>query len=403
MPAGGQRRPRARMERQDHRPVGRGHARPGGRSRRPSPQASGSRPDGPSPEGSRRVAAGGPASLPIAGEHPGSRTRAETRAARSSIRSPTCDDAGRDALCGQVGHRGGGRGEEPAREVVRHDAVELLGHAPVEGAQAGLDVGDRDAELGRRQGPGQGGVGVAVDQHRVRRGVAQERLQGDEHSAGLVAVAAATDPERVVRPGQAQLTEEAAGHRLVVVLAGVDEDLVVVAAQDRLQRGRLYELRSRADDADDPHRRPSPTRRRRRWAPRRLSGAAWRPGRRCRGSERSAAARSRAGCCVRPGRTSSCGKRPKSRRRHSPSAVWVTMARNGAGSPHCRAVAQQRSISSGERSGSYAAHFGAVERQPLDQRQGPRVRQLLDVPRGRSAQDEDRDVVQAAERAPRST
>ena len=70
---------------------------------------------------------------------------------------------------------------------------------------------------------------------------------------GLVGAAAAADPEAVVGPRQAELREEDAGHRLVVVLAGVDEDLVVARPQHRLQRGGLDELRPRPDDGDDAH------------------------------------------------------------------------------------------------------------------------------------------------------
>ncbi len=66
-------------------------------------------------------------------------------------------------------------------------------------------------------------------------------------------MAPAADPEAVVRSGEAELREERAGHRLVVVLAGVDEDLVVPCPQDGQEGGRLDELRARPDDADDPH------------------------------------------------------------------------------------------------------------------------------------------------------
>jgi len=69
----------------------------------------------------------------------------------------------------------------------------------------------RDAELRRRQRPGKRGVGVAVHDHRVRRRIQEERLQGDQHPARLVAVAAATDSEAVVGPPrQAELGEEVA-------------------------------------------------------------------------------------------------------------------------------------------------------------------------------------------------
>ena len=47
------------------------------------------------------------------------------------------------------------------------DAVELLGHRAVEGAHAGLDVGDRDPRLRRGERAGERRVRVAVDEHRV--------------------------------------------------------------------------------------------------------------------------------------------------------------------------------------------------------------------------------------------
>ena len=59
-----------------------------------------------------------------------------------------------------------GQKQEP-REAVGDDPVDLLGHAHVEGAQAGLDVRQRHAELGRDEGSGERRVGVAVDEHRV--------------------------------------------------------------------------------------------------------------------------------------------------------------------------------------------------------------------------------------------
>ena len=59
------------------------------------------------------------------------------------------DDAVLDTLGSKVVDRGRCGGEEPPRQVVGHDPVDLLGHPPVEAPQPGLDVRDRHAELGR--------------------------------------------------------------------------------------------------------------------------------------------------------------------------------------------------------------------------------------------------------------
>ena len=75
-------------------------------------------------------------------------------------------------------------------EVVGHDPVALLGHARVERAQAGLDVGEpRPAAIGvgelagddRR---GQRRVRVAVDEHAVRLVLEHDRLEAAQHLAG---------------------------------------------------------------------------------------------------------------------------------------------------------------------------------------------------------------------------
>ena len=58
----------------------------------------------------------------------------------------------------------------------------------------------------------------------------------------------------MVRLGEVELGEERAGHRLVVVLSRVHEDLLVAGTQDRRQRRRLDELWTCPDDTQDPHR-----------------------------------------------------------------------------------------------------------------------------------------------------
>src|ERR1035437_507474 len=66
-------------------------------------------------------------------------------------------------------------------------------------------------------------------------------------------MASAAEPQRVVGPGKPKLVEEATGHGLVVVLAGIHEDLLADPAQDGRRAGALDQLRRRADDTDDSH------------------------------------------------------------------------------------------------------------------------------------------------------
>ena len=59
-------------------------------------------------------------------------------------------------------------------EIIDAFADILPASAAVEAAQAGLDVRDRDLQLGRDQSRGDGGVHVAVDHHQRRPQVGQD-------------------------------------------------------------------------------------------------------------------------------------------------------------------------------------------------------------------------------------
>jgi hypothetical protein len=60
------------------------------------------------------------------------------------------------------------------------------------------------------------------------------------------------ESELALRARDAQLVDEHRRQLVVVVLAGVHEDLVVLGSQRPADRGRLDELGPVADDGDDP-------------------------------------------------------------------------------------------------------------------------------------------------------
>jgi hypothetical protein len=136
--------------------------------------------------------------------------------------------------------------------VIGNDAIELLGHAPIEAAQSGLYVRHRDVQLGRCQRPGECRVGIAVDQHDIRSVLLQVRLDGLQHARRLPSLGGGAHPEVDRRRGNVQLLEEHTRHGIVVVLSGVYDlvaDLAASVAHGAAHRRQLHELRPRADDA----------------------------------------------------------------------------------------------------------------------------------------------------------
>ena len=144
--------------------------------------------------------------------------------------------------------------------MVGDQPVRLLGHAPVEAAQARLDVGERQVQLRRGERRCQRRVGVAVGQHEVRPALEHRGLERLQHARRLAAVAARADAEIEVGLRDAELGEEDVGHRRVVVLAGVHDEVLDARAAgvrggDRAaDRRELHELRARADHLHQAHR-----------------------------------------------------------------------------------------------------------------------------------------------------
>ena len=115
-----------------------------------------------------------------------------------------------DPLGGQVLDRVRGGAEQQVGDAVGEDAVHLLGHLPVARAQARLDVGDGDAQLGRGERRGQGRVDVARRPAPGRRGARAGRLDADEHARPSARRGCRSRPEVGVRLAHAEALDESA-------------------------------------------------------------------------------------------------------------------------------------------------------------------------------------------------
>ena len=252
-----------------------------GRERRRAP---GSRRGGPSRRGSRPAAAPGDRRSRLdAARPPGRATSGAIRAARSCIRSPTSvtpstmPSAARFATAVGVG-------ANSQRE--RWSATTRLissGIAPVERAQPGLDVGDRDAAASPR--PARRRASSSCRRRRGRRRAARaSRIGSSAVSIRPVCsrLRAAADPQASGRagagPSSAKNAPAIASSQCWPVSTKTSSWR---APERRRQRRRLDQLGPRPDDADDPHaagvaaRRPGLRRR-----------ARSRPARRSRGTRR---------------------------------------------------------------------------------------------------------------------
>ena len=92
------------------------------------------------------------------------------------------------ALAQQAGAGDIGGGEMQVGDGAGQAAVHLLGpgRERVAGAQAGLDMPHRNARVKRGERGGEGGGGIAVDQHAVRLPLGQNPAQAEQHIAGDV-------------------------------------------------------------------------------------------------------------------------------------------------------------------------------------------------------------------------
>ena len=140
-----------------------------------------------------------------------------------------------------------GVGQVDVGDHVDDAAVGLLGQALVLAAVARLHVEDGDVEPLGRDG-GQAAVGVAEDEEGVRLRLHHELVGGGDDVAHRLAEVGAHGVQVDVGVVQRQVAEEDAVERVVVVLAGVRQQAVEVAAALLDDLGKANDLGARAHD-----------------------------------------------------------------------------------------------------------------------------------------------------------
>jgi len=110
-----------------------------------------------------------------------------------------------------------------------------------------------DARLRGGERAGQGRVRVAVDHDQLWLEARQREVERLKHAAGLRGGRGRAHAQLAVGRRDCQLLEEDARHVVVVVLARVDDCLVVPLPEQPRHRRRLHELGPVAYYRDDPH------------------------------------------------------------------------------------------------------------------------------------------------------
>jgi len=98
--------------------------------------------------------------------------------------------------------------QEEIADRVGQYSVDLLRHRPVEAAQAGLDVANRDLELRSGQARAERGVHVPRNEYDVGLDLDQHLLEALHHARCLLRLRPGADPQHVVRSADRELLEE---------------------------------------------------------------------------------------------------------------------------------------------------------------------------------------------------
>lgn len=107
-----------------------------------------------------------------------------------------------DSLLGEVVDGACSMDEEQRAQVVREDAVVLLGHRPVVALQPSLEMRDGDVQLRRGKRARECQVDIAGHHHDLRSQVEQDGLDARERFRRLLCMAAGTDAEEDIGAGR---------------------------------------------------------------------------------------------------------------------------------------------------------------------------------------------------------
>lgn len=115
--------------------------------------------------------------------------------------------------------------EEIVGNGIGYHSVDFFGHRQVVGANAGLDVGNGNAEFFSYDCTGHRGGYVADNKHQIGRIGDKVALESSHNRSCLFGLSAATTAEVHIGLRNAELFEERAAHLLIIVLSRVDQTI----------------------------------------------------------------------------------------------------------------------------------------------------------------------------------